>query len=127
MPTLTVIDILEYAKGHLRPIPADRWKGTGNGTDLTITDHTVGIDLARGPWVKFKFTENGTKRAIQGYRTWKNGDRIKFGNEGDKKECDNDDMDFKGAVNGTEVDVICKFHFEQEGQPFSYRFVGKSS
>lgn len=130
MPGITIIDILEYAKKQLHVIPPADWKGTSHsGADITVTGHSVGIDLSRGPWVKFHFTEGGEAREIQGFRTWNHGDRIKFGPDKHMKECDSDKLAFTGALDAgnRELDVIVRFSFDQDENPFVYRFVGKST
>lgn len=122
---------LDYAKRHFKELPADRWEGSSaSGQPIVITEHRAGVDFSRGPWVKFKFTEGGVKKEIQGYRTWSKGDRIRSGPEGSMKEADDDQIDYSAAgdiQDGPKLLIILKFKFEQDEKPFSYRFVGKSN
>lgn len=127
---ITILELLDYARKQLKPLPANRWTGSGDGKDLTISAHTVGLDISRGPWLKFEFTFDGdaTKYEVQGYKTWSKGDRIKFGPKGKMKECDDDHLDFRAAVDLDAMagDVIVKFSFIQEDTVHhSLRFVGK--
>jgi hypothetical protein len=126
---ITVLELIDYARQQLKPLPADRWKGSGNGKALNVKEHRIGLDASRGPWVKFQFTFEGEAQVyeVQGYKTWKRGDRIKFGPAGAMKECEDDDLEFRAALNLEEVsgDVIVKFSFEQNESAHSLRFAGK--
>ncbi len=131
--------VLDYVLKQFKLLPAHRWTCTNAAGDaLKVTEHTAGFDWQRGPWIKFKFEENGQEMEIQGYMSKK--ERIKFGPKGAMKECDNDDIDFAmaGDVDPSAVPelnaaglikllVIAKFFFTQEGKAFAYRFVGHTN
>jgi hypothetical protein len=124
------VDFLEYAKGKFKELPANRWTGASAAGDITVTDHRAGVDLSRGPWVKFTFKDSdGHEKELQGYKTWNRGDRIKFGIRGSVDEVDDDQVSFTAAaqVEGIALVVIIKFHFEKEGKPRAYRFEGRVS
>ena len=113
-----------------KEIPKDRWHGeSASGKPIEVLEHRAGVDFGRGPWVKFKFSEGGEERELQGYRTWHKGDRIQFGPAGAMAECDDDDLGYTAAadLDGAKLLVILKFKFEQGGKPFSYRFEGKAN
>lgn len=122
------MELLNYAREHFKELPADRWKGQSHsGLPIKVTDHKAGVDLSRGPWVKFAFTEGQAEREIQGYVTWKKGDRIKL----DGKEADDDDVTFDASATGmppdTSLNVIIKLSGETGGNNFKYRFEGKTN
>lgn len=125
------IEFLEYARKLFKELPANRWTAATAGGPIVVIDHTAGVDLARGPWVKFRFKREGddAEYEVQGYKTWGKGDRIKHGASGKAAEVDDDHISFTAAAElaGAKLYVIIKFHFEQDETPFAFRFAGRTN
>jgi hypothetical protein len=125
---MNIKEIIDFIQQQLKPIPPARWTVTSaDGGNYTVTSHKVGVDASRGPWVKFEYTDGTNPKEIQGYQTWNKGDRIKYGPDGNMRECDDDDLSFTAATNGAGLLMIVKFHFEQDGDVFAIRFQGQSA
>lgn len=123
------MNFIDYVKGAFKELPAHRWSGTSATGTLEVTEHSAGMDLARGPWVKFKFREGNKECELQGYKTWQGTDRIKFGPVGAMAEVDDDRLSFTAAADlpDAKLLVIVKFTFEQNDKLYAYRFVGKTN
>lgn len=123
------MNFIDYVKGVFKELPTHRWTGASAAGTVEVTDHTAGVDLAKGPWVKFKFREGGQEHELQSFKTWQGTDRIKFGPVGAMAEVDDDRLTFTGAADlpDAKLLVIVKFAFEQNDKLFSFRFVGKTN
>lgn len=127
---MDIFDLVEYARKQVKTLNADRWTAKSHsGKPIKVTGHTVGIDLARGPWIKFSFEEDGKAFEVQGYESWNGSDRIKWGAKGKTKECEEDRITFTGAIDVAKqaVNIIARLSFEQDDVPYVYRFEGKTN
>ena len=94
------------------------WDGTRGETSLTEVKPSAGTDLARGPWIKFDFKENGKVRSVQGYFLFAGGERVKLdGNI----EVDNDDVNIE--VNGTHLVATFSGKRNVNGQLFAFSYL----
>lgn len=127
---MDIFDLVEYARKQIKPLNPDRWTAKSHsGKPIKVTGHSVGIDISRGPWIKFVIEEDGKELEVQGYESWNGSDRIKFGAKGKTKECEEDRIMFTGAADleGKAVNIICRLTFEQAEAPYVYRFEGKTT
>ncbi|MBC8065786.1 MAG: hypothetical protein H7Y17_13220 [Chlorobia bacterium] len=127
---MDIFDLVEYARKQIKPLNADRWTAKSHsGKSIKVTGHSVGIDISRGPWIKFAIEEDGKALEVQGYESWNGSDRIKFGAKGKTKECEEDRIAFTGAVDlaSQAVNIIVRLTFEQDDLPYVYRFEGKTN
>ena len=127
---MDIFDLVEYARKQVKTLNPDRWAAKSHsGKEIKVTGHSVGIDLSRGPWIKFVIEEDGKELEVQGYESWNGSDRIKFGVKGKAKECEEDRITFTGAVNlgNQAVNIIARLTFEQGDIPYVYRFEGKTN
>lgn len=127
---MDIFDLVEYARKQVKTLNPDRWTAKSHsGKPILVKGHSVGIDLSRGPWIKFQIEEDGKDLEVQGYESWNGSDRIKFGAKGKMKECEEDRILFTGAldVGNKAVNIIVRLAFEQGDLPYVYRFEGKTT
>lgn len=127
---MDIFDLVEYARRQIKPLNPDRWNAKSHsGKPIKVTGHSVGIDISRGPWIKFVIEEDGKELEVQGYESWNSSDRIKFGAKGKTKECEEDRISFTGAIDlsSQAVNIIVRLSFEQGDLPYVYRFEGKTN
>ena len=98
------------------------WEGVRGETELTDVKPDAGTDLARGPWIKFHFTEKGQARTVQGYFLYTGKERVKLdGNV----EVEDDNVDLQVSGNRLIATFSGRRELNNKIYPFLYLFSAK--
>jgi hypothetical protein len=113
-----VEDLFASFVAHARQL---EWEGVRGETKLDEVRPDAGVDLARGPWIKFTFEEHGKLRSLQGYFLYTGKERIKL----DGNEVENDDVSLE--ISGSRMIVTFSGRREVNHKifPFLYLFSAK--